>query len=323
MTARAPLRIAVMATLAALGLPPAVPSSVVAAEDRSDLESFMQQVLSRRDENWKKLQQYTLDEDETFQVSALNGRKLYGFTREYTWYPSETGIFVRSPLSADGVKVSEEDRRKAEDRWIKQEESQDRKRQDPGATDVHADTDDGDRAPGLNDIVKATNEPRFVSSAYFMKFKFDAGSYAFAGREKLLGREVLKIEYYPHHYFEDERQRDDATARKSARDRRIEEKIDRKMDKVAMVTLWIEPAEHQILQYEFTNIDFDFLPGRALVRLDELSASMRMREAFPQVWLPDAIDMAFGMTLALGDVGARYSVKYHDYRLADVKARVR
>ena len=95
------------------------------------------------------------------------------------------------------------------------------------------------------------------------------------------------------------------------------------MDKVSMVTLWIEPKDHQILQYEFSNIDFDFLPGRALVRLDDLHAAMKMREAFPGVWLPDTINMAFGMSVALGDVTARYDVKYHEYKLADVKTRLR
>src|SRR5687768_14772003 len=101
------------------------------ADDRSDLEAFMKQVLTRRDDNWKKLQQYTLEEDETFQVSALNGRKLYGFKREYSWFPRDpstalgtgpstslgtspsaslgTGdpVFIRSPISADGVRLSE------------------------------------------------------------------------------------------------------------------------------------------------------------------------------------------------------------------------
>ncbi len=90
-----------------------------------------------------------------------------------------------------------------------------------------------------------------------------------------------------------------------------------------MITMWIEPKDHQILQYQFSNIDFDFLPGRALVRLDELRAAMRMREAFPDVWLPDTVAMSFGMTMALGEVAARYDVKYHDYKLAEVKARVR
>jgi len=37
-------------------------ASVVAAQ--TDLDAFMQQVLARRDDNWKKLQQYVLDERE-------------------------------------------------------------------------------------------------------------------------------------------------------------------------------------------------------------------------------------------------------------------
>jgi hypothetical protein len=95
------------------------------------------------------------------------------------------------------------------------------------------------------------------------------------------------------------------------------------MDKVSMVTLWIEPKDHQILQYEFSNIDFDFMPGRALVRLDDMHAEMRMREAFPDVWLPDTVAMRFALTSALGDLTARYDVRYHNYKLAEVKARLR
>ena len=36
-------------------------------------------------------------------------------------------------------------------------------------------------------------EPRFVSEAYFMDFKFEAGNYYLAGREKLEGHDVLRI----------------------------------------------------------------------------------------------------------------------------------
>jgi hypothetical protein len=320
-------------------------SAATATGNQSDLDAFMKQVLTRRDENWKKLQQYTLEEDETFQISALNGRKIYGFKREYSWFPSDTGIFVRSPISADGVRVSEDDRRKAEASWIKQEEDREKARekraqeraQPPGDTAISVNKDDGGThvtvdsekpLPGLDDLVKSNAEPRFVSSAYFMKFRFDEGSYAFAGREKLLGRDVYKIEYYPHQLFRDspekrERDRERRKAQGKDPDKDPDDTIERKMDKVSMVTLWIEPKDHQILQYEFSNIDFDFLPGRALVRLDDLRAAMKMREAFPGVWLPDAINMGFGMSVALGDVAARYDVKYHDYKLAEVKSKLR
>ena len=44
-----------------------VPSS---AEQRapSDLDAFMARVLTRRDDNWKRMQQYVLDERDTFQL---------------------------------------------------------------------------------------------------------------------------------------------------------------------------------------------------------------------------------------------------------------
>ncbi len=322
-------------------------SPATAAGERSDLEAFMKQVLSRRDENWKKLQQYTLEEDEVFQLAALNGRKIYGFKREYSWFPTDTGIFVRSPISADGVKVSEEDRRKAEAEWIDREEGRDKRARERAQKDgsasrgtdtavkvessddgTHVTVDSDKPLPGLDDLVKSNAEPRFVSSAYFMKFRFDEGSYAFAGREKLLGRDVYKIEYSPHQLFRDspetrERDRDRRKAQGKDPDKDSDDKIERKMDKVSMVTLWIEPKDHQILQYEFSNIDFDFLPGRALVQLDALNAAMKMREAFPGVWLPDTINLGFGMSVALGEVNARYDVKYHEYKLADVKTRLR
>ena len=95
------------------------------------------------------------------------------------------------------------------------------------------------------------------------------------------------------------------------------------MNKVSLVTLWIDPKEHQILQYTFDNIDLEFLPGRSLVRVDDLRASMKMTQPFPDVWLPASIDMDFGFTLALGTVAARYDVQYRDYRLAEVTTRIK
>jgi hypothetical protein len=95
------------------------------------------------------------------------------------------------------------------------------------------------------------------------------------------------------------------------------------MNKSALVTLWVDPAKNQILQYEFDNIDMDFLPGRSVARIDGLKASMHMGQMFPDVWLPRSIDVRFGMTLATGSVDARYGIEYHDYKLADVTTRVR
>jgi hypothetical protein len=95
------------------------------------------------------------------------------------------------------------------------------------------------------------------------------------------------------------------------------------MDKASMVTLWIDPAAHQILKYEFRNIDMDFLPGRAVVRIDGFTATMEMGQPFPEVWLPGEIRVGIGATMATGEITARYAAEFHDYRLAAVSARVR
>ena len=39
------------------------------------------------------------------------------------------------------------------------------------------------------------------------------------------------------------------------------------MNKVSLVTLWVEPKAHQIVKYTFDNVSFDFLPGAWLVRV--------------------------------------------------------
>ena len=55
----------------------AIVAGVPAAQ--SDLDTLMGSVLLKRDENWKKLQQYVLEERESMEVTALDGRRIYGF----------------------------------------------------------------------------------------------------------------------------------------------------------------------------------------------------------------------------------------------------
>src|SRR6185436_2389297 len=55
-------------------------------EGGSDLDAFMQLVLARRDESWKRLQQYVLEEKESFDLTGPGGLPLYGFRREYSWF---------------------------------------------------------------------------------------------------------------------------------------------------------------------------------------------------------------------------------------------
>ena len=58
-------------------------------------------------------------------------------------------------------------------------------------------------------LLHQTRQPQFISTAYFIRFKFDAGTYALAGREKFEGSDVLRIEYYPTKLFTPNKRRDD------------------------------------------------------------------------------------------------------------------
>ena len=311
-------KIPILSVMGALALTVALPAAIVA---QSDLDAFMERVLAKRDDNWKKLQQYVLEEREAFDLTGPGGAPLYGFRRDYSWFIKE-GIFVRSPLKADGVTVSESDRRKAEVEWIKDEERrQERRKKRAAKTASTAQPVEpvepvGPLAPV--DVLKQSLEPQFVSAAYFLKFRFEKGHYALAGRESIADRQTLKIEYYPEAgLFKEGRSRPD----KKVRDE--DERVEEKMNKVSLVTLWIDPTTYQILQYTFDDIDMDFLPGRAFARIDDLKATMRMAQPFPAVWLPKNIDVRFRMMLAVGAVDANYRVDYHDYKEATVTYKIK
>ena len=83
----------------------------------------MEKVLARRDDNWKKLQQYILDERARFEVHGPARIPIWGDEREFTWYIRD-GYFVRSPIRVNGVEVSEADRRKYEDVFVRREQDQ-------------------------------------------------------------------------------------------------------------------------------------------------------------------------------------------------------
>jgi hypothetical protein len=315
----------------------ALPAGLAA---QNDLDAFMEKVLARRDDNWKKLQQYVLEEKERFDLTGPGRFPLWGMRREYTWFIRD-GIFVRSPVTSDGVKLSESDRRKAEEQWLRRQKNREQREKrnaereakglpperedravvigpDGVKTYTSDDKDTGTPITNTEDMLKQVREPQFVSSAYFLKFKFEKGHYALAGREQIGGIQALKIEYYPEAgLFKDGRSKPD----KKVKDE--DDKIEDKMNKASMVTLWVEPKTYQILQYTFENMDWDFFPGRTLVRIGETRASMQMGQAFPNVWLPKSIEMQFEMMLAVGAVDAAYRVDYENYKEAAVTYKIK
>jgi hypothetical protein len=297
------------------------------ASPQSDLDAFMQKVLERRDENWKKLQQYVLDEREQFELRGPARLPLWGERREFTWFIRE-GYFVKSPTKVNGVTVPDDERRKAELDYLRRARDRDKPppkgelREEPIAGAVQADP--GAEPQNLDAFLRQTRAPGFIDSAYFLRFKFEQGKYALVGRETFNSLDVLKIEYYPTRLFggREDRERPEAKPR-TPREEDFEATIQRLMNKVSLVTLWVDPKSSQIVKYTFDNVNFDFLPASWLVRVSDLKASMTMSQAFPDVWLPQEVEFYFAGMFAVGPFDARYQINYVDYRRATTSGRIR
>jgi hypothetical protein len=347
-------RVLVLCFLAVVGLcPPGVraqaptPAPTVPAPSTTDLDRFMANALQRRDIDRKTLSDYVLDEVELLEVLGPGRTPFARMRYEYTWYVRD-GMHVRSPLKVNGVPIGETERRAYEDRWIKSEEGRRKFR-----TEREAKRAQDGKGPALS--APSINEPRFVSESYFMDFKFEPGNYYLAGKETLEGQEVLKIDYLPTKLFDEDQHEESedqaqAKARKEARDaelakagneskakqkekekekkpqsakeKRAEEEIERKMDKTSQVTLWVDPATHQIVKYTFDNVWLDFLPAGWLVRIDDIRASMQMGQPFPGIWLPRNLNIHAGVSLALGPMEFSYSREFSKYRKADVSSKI-
>lgn len=298
--------------VAALGVqrPPAAPT---------DLDRFMAQALQRRDVDRQTLSDYVLDEVESFDVLGPGRMPIARMRREFTWYVRD-GIHIRSPLKVDGIPVPEADRRAYEEHWLRSEMSR---------REYRTKRDEKRAAQGLGPVLGApsVNEPRFISESYFMDFKFEPGNYYLAGKETLDGQEVLKVDYLPNRLFREREKGTEETKEtrrtKDTKEQRTEDEINRKMEKTSQVTLWVDPATHQIVKYTFDNVWMDFLPAGWLVKIDDLKAQMQMGQPFPGVWLPRNISIHAGATMALGSVEAQYRREFSNYRKADVTSKIR
>jgi hypothetical protein len=313
--------------------PANAPQAPKSASASNGLDAFMEKVLAKREVNRKLLNQYILDETESFEVLGPGRMPLHRSKRDFTWYVRD-GMHVRSPVRFDGVSVGTQAREEYETNWIKREKERrekEQKREKEKEKEKESKSisigPSGISADGFGGNVPT--EPRFVSEAYFMDFKFEPGNYYLAGREKLEGHDVLKIEYYPTHLFNDDddektpHEMKKKSSKADEREKRQEQEIERKMNKTALVTLWVDPAEHQIVKYTFDNVWMDFLPGAWLIRVDDIRASMTMGQPFPGVWLPRGMLIHAGITLANGSYEAGYARNFSDYREADVKSTIR
>lgn len=311
---------------------------------QTDLDAFMKKVLARRDDNWKKLQQYILNERDTVELRGPGQLPVWGEKREFTWFLRD-GFFVRSPLTVNGVTINDADRRKYEDEYVRHEKARDQRQREREKNRAAADSTAGaapapavaEAPTNVDSLIAQTREPQFISSAYFLKFKFEEGKYALVGREPLDGREVLKIEYYPARLFSTDTDRNKGRlerGEKVDKDRQMSSAIETAANKVSLVTLWVEPTSSQIVKYTFDNVNLDFLPGAAFVRLNDVKATMQMSQPFAggrtkasdpaaDVWLPKNIDMYVSLMVAVGQFDMRVTIDYTDYKLAETSSRIK
>lgn len=281
---------------------------------QTDLDALMERVLKNRDQSWRQLQEYLLDERERFELVGPDRTRLWAMDREFLWVARQ-GRAVRSPLRFNGVALSEDERARYEKEWI-EDEGRHTVRVGPLVAERRS---EGERASPEGSAGEAAGatvpDPRFISEASFLRFRFEPGNYYLAGRETLAGTDVLRIEYYPTRMFAGDAQ-DPARARDE-----VEDRIDAAMNKVTLVTVWVDPVQHQIVRFTFDNVDFNFLPGRSLARVDAARATMTMGQPFPGIWLPTDVTVEGAITLANGSYRATYQREFRNYRRGDVQVR--
>jgi len=267
-----------------------------------EIDAFMEKVLERRVTNWEDLYRYTVRDREVIDVTGPGGERIESQVGEYTWYVRD-GYMVRSPDTLNGAKVGDKEREKAEQEFLERARERDEEREREAEMAAE---------PGEDAESDASDEEVSAEREYFLGFPFEAGNYLLAGFEELDGREVARVEYYPEELFEDDEDEDDAEMMRS-------------FQKTSRVTLWILVEEHQIVKVAWDSLNFDFLPYRWLVQVDDVQAELIMHKPFPDddVWLPKEILLKGGFTVATGSYSLSYTLEYFDYKETDIAAKVR
>ena len=310
--------LAVVMALAAAPPPAAAGQSVpagppaAAGQTGNEIDRFMERVIANRDASWRRLGDFVLREVETLAVEGPTELPIAGFRREYEWYVRDN-VVVRSPRRFDGVDIGEADRREYEADWLRRRERREASRREE-EEEAEAAAGPGSGGPETASADAGPLAPQFIADAYyFMEFEFEPGNYYLAGYETLAGREVVKIEYYPTDIFgEGDLLGDDP----DPDDLEMERRIRQGFAKTSLVTLWIDPEVHEVVQYTFENVGLDFLPGRWLVRVDGWRASIEMAQPLGGVWLPRRMTLQGQATVALGTFEVRFTRDYTDYREA-------
>jgi hypothetical protein len=264
-------------------------------------------------------------DEEAFEILGPGRFPLHRSKREFTWYVRDA-MHVRSPVKFNGVSVGESDRDRYEATWLRREKARQERR---AKKEQEGKKEGGEIAVSPGGIHVDTGaavmptEPRFVSEAYFMDFKFEPGNHF--GRARNAEGQKCCASSIPHAAVRRRRQKTPKEIRQKDNKRRKTDRGEHRSadEQDGAITLWVDPKEHQIVSYTFDNVWLDFLPAAWLVRIDELRASMSMGQPFPGIWLPREIDIRAGITLAVGSFEASYGRRFEQYREAATSFKIR
>lgn len=249
---------------------------------------------------------FQLDEIDAFMERVLERREI-NWSELYDYVFSET-----IKLNFAGMEIAAIESFEHEYTWFVRDGYLVRSPYRMNGVEVSADERAEYERKWLDDMKEGDRDERIDRDSFF-DFEFEPGNYLFAGREDFEGREVLRVEYYPTKLFSDGEEGE-------AEDE--EDEFERAFDKTSLVTMLILPEEHQIVKITFDNVGLEFLPGRWLVQVEELKASMIIDEPVEGVWLPRIMEASGRIATASGRLSLDFSRAFYDYKQTEVGARV-
>ena len=248
-----------------------------------DIDTFMKKVLEQRDTNWEQYYNYFCKERAVISIEGSIQGVPVQGLSMEFLWFVRDGYVVRSPLSVDGVAVSVSGRESAEKEWIER--------------------------------LKERESNRNPDRETFFGLEFEPGNSFFAGNDRFEGRDVVVVEYYPEpgSFSDDDHEEGDDE----------DDEIEAQIAKVLLVTMLIDPKEHQIVHMTLDNVGFDFLPAGWLFKLDTIEMSLSMHKPIEDIWLARDIEAYGRVITAGGAVSVRYSSTFYDYTKAETSATYR
>ena len=304
------IRAALIAACLAVAGPHTVPAQAqtpdretdgsAAQEPTGDLDSLMALVLANHSVDWDQLYDYVFDEVEALRFEGTGIAAISSYEHEYTWYVRD-GYLVRSPVRVNGVEIAEATRIEEEDDWLRR--------------------------------IRSGEPTERIERDSFFDFGFEPGSYYFAGRRLVDGRELVEIEYYPTRSYSIDAARDESEGPPAWKrdllfgapllgNQAGRAKAERVIGRAAVITLLVDPKEQRILHATIESAGVEGLPSW-LVKVEGVRASMQMHRPLEEVWLPQQVSVAGTLVTARQSIDVVYSRVFRNYRRVEVGGEVK